>query len=291
MLNALIQSNQPISVRPLVEKDRQHLASLIHFETCVHRHLDWRAPLEWVGFSPCLVAERNGELVAALVSPPDPPEIAWIRLFAVSSAIHAQEAWNLLWPEARAWLSQTSEIVVAAIPLQKWFHAILESSGFQHTTDVHMLLWERGNQIPEQLEIPWQLRAMNQDDLPAVEKLDEAAFGPLWRNSLDSLRLALQQAAVATVVENDGGLVGYQISTASPLGGHLARLAVCPEQQCKGIGYSLVVDTLSQFNRRGAQRVTVNTQQDNLASLSLYKKAGFRETREQYPVYQYSLDR
>ena len=92
------------------------------------------------------------------------------------------------------------------------------------------------------------------------------------------------------MIRHASALVGYQISTASPLGGHLARLAVCPEQQCKGIGYSLVVDTLSQFNRRGAQRVTVNTQQDNLASLSLYKKAGFRETREQYPVYQYSLE-
>jgi ribosomal protein S18 acetylase RimI-like enzyme len=44
---------------------------------------------------------------------------------------------------------------------------------------------------------------------------------------------------------------------------------------------------LSQFDRRGAQAVTVNTQQDNIASLSLYQKAGFRRTGEEYPVYQY----
>ena len=288
---SVIQSEKPLSIRPVVEKDRQPLASLIHFETHVHRHLDWRAPLEWLGFSPCLVAERNGKLVATLVSPPDPPEIAWIRLFAVSSEINVKDAWNLLWPEARAWLSGSSEVVIAAIPLQQWFHALLETSGFQHVTDVNMLSWERGNHIPKGGERPWVLRSMNQDDLPAVEKLDEAAFGPLWRNSLESLKLAFQQSAVATVAEDDDGLVGYQISTASPMGGHLARLAVCPEQQGKGIGFSLVVDTLSQFDRRGAQRVTVNTQQDNHASLNLYIKAGFRETSEQYPVYLYHMER
>ncbi|MFO7623133.1 MAG: GNAT family N-acetyltransferase [Anaerolineales bacterium] len=286
----MIQSEKTISIRPVVEKDKKLLANLIHFETHVHRHLDWRAPLEWVGFSPCLVAEQNGKLVATLVSPPDPPEIAWIRLFAVSAEVDIEDAWNLLWPAARAWLSQTPEMVIAAIPLQQWFHTLLETSGFQHVTDVKMLLWEHGNRIPLITEHSWLLRTMNQDDLSVVEKLDEAAFGPLWRNSLESLKLAFQQAAVATVAEDDDGLVGYQISTASPMGGHLARLAVDPEQQGKGIGFSLVLDTISQFKRRGAQRVTVNTQQDNHASLSLYLKAGFRETSEQYPVYLYQIE-
>jgi [ribosomal protein S18]-alanine N-acetyltransferase len=290
VLKSSIRSDIPISIRPLVEQDRQQLASLIHFETHVHRHLDWRSPLEWFGFSPCLVAEQDGKLVATLVSPADPPEIAWIRLFAVSFEIDVKNAWNVLWTAARAQLSQTPEVVIAAIPLQKWFNALLEASGFQHTTDVNMLVWERGIHIPDGEGFPLFLRSMNQDDLPEVEKLDKAAFGSLWRNSLDSLKLAYKQSAVATVVEVNDKVVGYQISTASPMGGHLARLAVYPEQQGKGIGYGLVVDTLSQFNRRGAQRVTVNTQQDNLASISLYTKAGFRKTREQYPVYLHQIE-
>jgi [ribosomal protein S18]-alanine N-acetyltransferase len=169
--------------------------------------------------------------------------------------------------------------------LQYWFREILEMSGFQQINTVIMLLWERASGIPERSEPQVVLRPMNYDDLPVVGQLDAAAFGPLWRNSLDSLELAFQQAAIATVVEDRGKLVGYQISTASPMGGHLARLAVLPAYQGKGIGYSLVQDTLDQFNRRGAVRVTVNTQQDNLASLALYKKAGFQETKEKYPVF------
>jgi ribosomal protein S18 acetylase RimI-like enzyme len=73
------------------------------------------------------------------------------------------------------------------------------------------------------------------------------------------------------------------------MGGHLARLAVRPEYQGNGIGEALVRDMLSQFYRRGAQTVSVNTQKDNRASISLYQKAGFRLTGEEYPLYQISL--
>jgi ribosomal protein S18 acetylase RimI-like enzyme len=55
------------------------------------------------------------------------------------------------------------------------------------------------------------------------------------------------------------------------------------------IGSALVADVLSQFARRGAHTLTVNTQQDNLASLALYEKVGFIRTGEEYPVYQYML--
>jgi [ribosomal protein S18]-alanine N-acetyltransferase len=282
-------SDFPIYIRSAADKDRKQLASLIHFETFVHRHLDWRAPLDWVGFSPCLVAEQSGNLVATLISPPDPPDIAWIRLFAVASDFDRKKAWEQLWPEARKRITEDRRVTIAAIPLQYWFKELLVMSDFKHNNNVVMLLWERGSEIPERVDLPAVLRPMNYDDLQAVVQVDTAAFESLWRISLDSLELAFQQAAVATVAELEGQLLGYQISTASPMGGHLARLAVTPAQQGKGIGYGLVRDTLYQFNRRGALRVTVNTQQDNLASLALYKKAGFYETREKYPVYLFEL--
>jgi ribosomal protein S18 acetylase RimI-like enzyme len=128
---------------------------------------------------------------------------------------------------------------------------------------------------------------MNFDDLRAVEAVDWQAFDPLWRNSISSIELAYKQHAVATVAEDDDQLLGFQISTASPMGGHLARLAVSPQAQGKGIGYALVRDALDQFERRGALRVTVNTQAENTVSLALYEKAGFQPTGETYPVYVY----
>jgi ribosomal protein S18 acetylase RimI-like enzyme len=73
------------------------------------------------------------------------------------------------------------------------------------------------------------------------------------------------------------------------LGGHLARLAVEPQQQGQGIGQALLQDLLAQFVRRGARAVTVNTQKNNQASLTLYQRMGFMATREEYPIYQIDL--
>jgi ribosomal protein S18 acetylase RimI-like enzyme len=88
------------------------------------------------------------------------------------------------------------------------------------------------------------------------------------------------------VAEADGQIIGYQLSTRNPLGAHLARLAVRPESQGRGVGRALVADLIQQAERRSMYHLTVNTQNDNLSSLALYKKIGFRETGDCYPVYQ-----
>ncbi len=278
-----------LSVRSATEHDRQQLANIIHFESRVHRHLDWRAPLDWVGHEPFLIAERNGNIAAVFACPPDPVEVAWIRLFAVVSSYSPLDAWQALWPTAHDLLIQQKGISVAAIPLQQWFQGLLDKSDFYQSHNVVLLSWQRGSPIPGLRSMPFRIRPMTFDDLSMVEKIDAAAFGPIWRNSYDSVELSFRQSALATIAEDDEGIKGYQISTASPMGGHLARLAVFPETQSRGIGYALVRDALDQFERRGALRVTVNTQEENLISLSLYAKLGFRMTGEKYPVYQSDL--
>jgi ribosomal-protein-alanine N-acetyltransferase len=129
------------------------------------------------------------------------------------------------------------------------------------------------------------IRPMLPEDLPSVCELDKLAFEPLWHNSLEGLRSAYHQSAWSTVAELDGKLAGYQISTGMPLSGHLARLAVLPEHQGHGIGYAIVQELLMHFRKERAWRVTVNTQDDNHSSLTLYEKAGFRRTGEVFPVY------
>ncbi len=279
-----------LTVRSATNHDRQQLANVIHFEARVHRHLDWRAPLDWIGHEPFLLAGIERNIIAALACPPDPVEVAWIRLFAVAGSNSPWDAWQALWPVAHDMLARQAGISIAAIPLQQWFQALLEKSSFYQSHNVVLLSWQRGSPIPVRRTSPVRIRQMTFDDLHLVAQIDAAAFGHIWRNSYDSVVLSFRQAALATVAEDDEGVKGYQISTASPMGGHLARLAVLPENQGGGIGYALVRDTLDQFERRGALRVTVNTQEENLASLSLYAKLGFRLTGEKYPVYQYDFE-
>ncbi len=274
-------------IRSATEHDRQSLANLIHYEVYVHRHLDWRPPLDWVGKQPCLVAENNGRLLASLICPPDPPEIAWIRLFAISQEVSLEETWNILWSGALEQLNELPYPPIAAIALRPWFQSLLEQTGFEQIQEIVSLFWESGNSTHKILPAGIPIRPMKENDLQGVHELDTIAFGLLWRISMDTLKSAYQQANVATVVEQEGRLIGYQISTAGPMGGHLARLAVLPAYQGSGIGSALVQDVLQKFEGRGASRVTVNTQRDNLSSLSVYEKAGFKEMGEAYPVFQY----
>ena len=285
----MVISSQAI-VRPADPKDLSRLANLVHFEVYVHRHLDYRPPLDWMGYSPFLVLERASRIEAALACPADPPAIAWMRLFATTTQFPVTEAWEALWSEAYARLANDPLIhFAAAIPLYGWFEALLKRNNFQKTHSIVMLNWDSPG-LPETVPNPAvSIRPMTMDDMAEVEAIDSAAFSLVWQNSRLYLEIAFRQAAVATVAEFEGHLVGYQISTGTPIGGHLARLAVLPQFQGNGIGFALLFDLLRQFSRRNARTITVNTQKDNLASLALYRKTGFQLTGEEYPIYQLAL--
>jgi len=278
-------------IRPVLENDRSALASLIHFERHIHRHLDWRTPLEWMNSAPFLVAEHDGTIAAALACPPDPPRVAWLRLFVVSTSLPVLTAWKELF---HATLEHFDHMAVppllAAIPISHWFRNLLEASQFVKTDRVVVLLWSDTHLPDEKPVSDVCIRPMALEDLHNVEQVDHLAFELIWQNSAVALAAGFRQAAVATVAERQGKIIGYQISTAASIGGHLARLAVLPEDQGHGVGYLLVQDMLAQFVRLGIKSITVNTQVSNPFSLMLYQRAGFDRTGEEYPVYQYQKE-
>ncbi len=276
-------------VREASRADQQKIADLIFIETHVHRHLDWRAPLDWLGSSPFWVIEEGTRITGALACPTDPEAIAWIRLFAHSSHLSGQDAWRLLWEAARRQLAEAGPAMAAAISIQRWFDPILATSGFEAAG--HIVLLERSDQPRPGVHLPAGIgiREMGREDLPGVTELDAAAFQPLWRNSLDAMRKAYALASYVTVAEDESGLIGYQLSTGGEFGMHLARLAVRPRLRGKGIGAALVADLLQHVPEGTAARITVNTQADNAASLALYYRLGFRRTGERYPVYTFDV--
>jgi ribosomal protein S18 acetylase RimI-like enzyme len=255
----------------------------------VHRHLDWRAPLEWLGSPFYWVVEEKGDVLAVFACPQDPDGVAWVRLFAHARQLSLEDAWTVLWNTAQKDIGQRGGATVALIAMHKWLSDLLIRHGFSHTQNIVMLEW-KGKHLPEQMLVEdVRLRKMQPGDLPAVAELDAQAFMPLWQNPLNALEKALPQATSATVLEDARGLVGYQISTANPFGAHLARLAVRPDAQRRGFGSLIVADLIHRLKDKNVARLTVNTQSDNLASLALYEKMGFNITGETFPVYCFSI--
>jgi ribosomal protein S18 acetylase RimI-like enzyme len=219
--------------------------------------------------------------------PDDPLGVAWIRLLAVDAPHPPQAAWEALWPAAEASAAQVSSRA-AALPQEGWVGPLLESCGFHLATEVLFLEARAGEQAGHDVA-GLVMADMAPTDLEEVVRVDCLAFSEIWRHSLATLAVAQGKSAVARVASLDRRTVGYAISTASPYAGHLARLAVDPAWQGKGIGTALIADTLTLMARRGADRVTVNTQADNLRSQDLYRRMGFRETGPRFPVFEKSL--
>jgi ribosomal protein S18 acetylase RimI-like enzyme len=134
-----------------------------------------------------------------------------------------------------------------------------------------------------------RIRKMTETDLPAITAVDGAAFDPLWHNSQETLRRALSQALFATVAEDAGDIIGYQLTTGAGTRAHLARLAVHPAAQRRGVGRSLLGNLFEGLMQNGYLRLSVNTQSDNQVSLRLYQRMGFLRTGEAYPVYTFDV--
>lgn len=279
-----------LNVRPATLQDRQSISSLIFLQHHIHRHLDWRHPLDWLGSPYFWLLEEDGRLLAALACPPDPPGVAWMRLFVFSAQLSAQDAWSALWKVARDEIAGDGGALVAVIVMQSWMSDLLVQSNFTSAQKIVMLEHRVRPVVQPDLPPGMVLRPMQSSDLPAVEELDGDAFDLLWHISLDSLQRAYSQSVVASVIESGRRLLGYQLSTGKPSGAHLARLAVRKEAQGLGLGAALVFDLIGQMRQKGADLISVNTQDDNRTSLALYQRIGFLRTGEAYPVYCYRVD-
>ena len=279
-------ASEDLRIRPAVLTDQRQLSNLIHFSSNVHRHLDWRGPLEWIGSAPFHVLETQGEVIAALGCPPEPPMVAWVRLFVNSGRIPIQDSWKLLWDRVFSELSPKGKCVIAAIVLQEWLRELLISSGFISHQSIVMLEREGGITSEKHLPTETTIRPMMPYDLPGVAEVDASAFELLWQNTFPVLERAYPQAVWPTVAEMKGQLIGYQLSTRNPLGIHLARLAVRSDMQGKGLGSALVADLINQAGSHSINHLTVNTQSDNGISLTLYQRMGFHESGERYQVYE-----
>jgi len=119
-------------------------------------------------------------------------------------------------------------------------------------------------------------RNETEKDIPAVHKLNEAAFGSSTEATLvDALRKQAQPF-ISLVAEEDGVILGHILFTPVSLSGHpelrvmgLAPMAVMPGRQRQGIGSALVRAGLAQCRVLGFGAVVV------LGHPTYYPRFGF----------------
>ncbi len=278
-----------LKVRPAETNDHSGLARLLDGAEYSYHHLDWSPPLDWLGRQPFLISQDAAGIRAALAVIEDPRGIAWVRLFFCRRPLDAQQEWHGLFSACLDQLHTAGSPVITALGLKDWFMEILKHAGFDYHQAIVTLIHDIGSTSPApECRADCYIRPMELDDLPAVAEIDRLAFEPIWQNSLHQVEISYQRAMYATVAEVDGRVGGFQISTRNMFSAHLARLAVAPHLARRRIGLALVADLMERCKQDFVWQLTVNTQDNNLASLALYQKAGFHRTGEDYSVWKYN---
>lgn len=257
---------------------------LYHARRC-YTALEWWQVEEWLG-SPTLLlaADRRGYPVGLMLAITGNGPVSWLRAIAASADGCLLP---LLEASAQAVLAQGGT-GLAFLGSEDWILSQLRPAGFRLVNRVVTL--RRSGAWPLCHGPPGlHLRAATPADLDAVLAVDHAAFPPLWWYGRQVLRRALDQASCFDVAYLNRECVGYQFSTLRHGRGHIVRLATHPHWQHQGIGGCLLSRTMLAFERAGAEPVTVNTQDDNLASLRLYRRFAFERVGNPWLVWFQSM--
>jgi ribosomal-protein-alanine N-acetyltransferase len=267
---------QTLSIIQYQRRDRRAALSLLERTHYVHAHLDWFETDAWLDTQPPLTwTVWLGAKLVAIVGLSEPlGGTSWLRLAAFEIECDIDIIWATLWQHIQARLSVAQVERTALLAIDNWIVAYAERRGFE-VFDQVVTLRRQSMVMPPVPGPEYHIRHFAPHEINALIRIDQMAFEAPWQMSSAEIRQSERMAQSVTVALVAGQVVGYQLSTLYFDGAHLARLAVLPEYQGRGIGSALTRDLIHRLARRNVYSITINTQLTNTAALMLYHRLGF----------------
>lgn len=159
-----------------------------------------------------------------------------------------------------------------------WLSRALQEAGFRQVEAVQFYQLDRLRSRLVSLPAPpreLSFTPLSPTQLDELAILDAATFDPLWHFGRRDLFELLMRGRMQ-VAWWEGQMVGYSaICANSAMEGQLARLAVHPNFQGRGIGRALLAEAI-RYAAGEFSVLVLNTQTNNSRSQSLYRGLGFR---------------
>jgi GNAT superfamily N-acetyltransferase len=279
------EATRSLTIRPVGAADAQTVQRLLETAPRSHLHPDWRPITDWLDRAPAFAVESPFGMAGCLLASIDPAPASWIRAAAVAGGFSPGVVMRQLFAPCLDALANQGVETLAGMPTEPWLAPILDDLGFAIVEQVET--WRKPDLIAPRSGAPdLIIRPALNADLAELARIDHLAFPPRWRFSVETLRLAWEQAAVFTVAEREDRTLGFQISLSDRFGAHLARLTVHPQAQGCGVGSRLLADALEQYALLNLTSVSLNTQTHNTLSHRLYTAFAFEPLSPPLPVWE-----
>jgi ribosomal protein S18 acetylase RimI-like enzyme len=161
---------------------------------------------------------------------------------------------------------------------EPWLSQALVDAGFLQVEAVQFYQLDRLYSRTSSLPSPppdLTFSTLQHDQLDALATLDAVSFDPLWHFGRRDLFELLMRGRIQ-LAWWQGNLVGYSAVCANSRSeGQLARLAVHPDYQGRGIGRAVLSEAI-QYAAQDFNLLVLNTQINNSRSQALYRSLGFR---------------
>jgi ribosomal-protein-alanine N-acetyltransferase len=236
----------------------------------------------------CTVALSAEEMGAFLCVSVNRARWAYVRGLAIQNGWPAEAALTAMLEPTASRLRQEGVAHLAVYGTALWLAPLLLKTGFLRHEWIISL--ERHPRPLADLPVAAAaIRPVQPSDLGALVALDAAIFEPPYQLASGELIELMVTSGHFVVAEaaGQGGqrpLLGYACADVLVDTGLIIRLAVHPDAQRQGIGRALLNQALAYCHGAGAQRVTINTQESNAASLHLYEQCGFRRIGRRVPL-------
>jgi ribosomal-protein-alanine N-acetyltransferase len=253
----------------------------------LHQHLDWQSIDAQIDQGNILCFENNDRFLAMLSLSSCFHRTSWVKLFAVQNDHDAALYWEKLFNHAVERLRiDTAHIDVYTIATWDWYIRLIKSQpGFSFCQNIVTLECDPMESLVMRNEASQAVRPLHNNDIQIICEIDQAAFQPPWQLDIQNLTAACEQSTYPRIIEIDNQPAGYILATSNDGSCHLSRIAIKPEFARKGMGSLLLSELIQYCQNDSIQRITVNTQETNLASLKLYQKFGFIPVDEKIPVF------
>ena len=124
-------------------------------------------------------------------------------------------------------------------------------------------------------EAPVALRPMREEDLAAIQPIEERAYEFPW--TVGIFRDCLRADYPAWVLYDADRIVGYFLMSIAAGEAHVLNVCVAPELQGRGHGRRLLHALLNLARGRGVARVFLEVRPSNAHAIALYHAEGFNE--------------